>query len=73
VYTEFWTKNLKRGDKPLGRPGCGWEDNITMSQRNRIRWRGLDSCCSEWGSVAGFCEYDEEPSVSIIGCEFLKS
>ena len=29
------------GNKPLGRPNCGWED-IRMDLRNKMGGRGLD-------------------------------
>jgi hypothetical protein len=36
-----------------------------------MRWRGLDSPGSGQEPVASFCEYGDEPSVYIIGTEFL--
>jgi hypothetical protein len=36
------------GKRPLGRPKCGWENNIKMNlKRVRMRWYGLESSGSE--------------------------
>jgi hypothetical protein len=60
------------GRRPLGRPRRRWEDNIMMDLReiglgdvDWIHW------AQDWGQVAGFCEYGNEPSGSIKCGEFL--
>ena len=58
--------------RPLGRHRRRWEDNIKMDLLE-VGWgHGLDRSGSGYGQVAGFCEYDNEPSGSIKCREFLE-
>jgi hypothetical protein len=51
------------GKRQVGRHRRRWEDNIKMDLREiRIDGGELDSAGSEYGPVAGFCEYGNEPS-----------
>jgi hypothetical protein len=60
------------GKRPLGRPRRRWEYNIRIGvKENKVRRCRLDSSGSGSGSLAGFCEYCNEPSVSIKGGERL--
>jgi hypothetical protein len=61
------------GKRPLGRPGRRWENDIKIHLREIGRGGcGLDSSGSVLGPVAGTCERDNEPSVSIESREFLQ-
>jgi len=64
VFTGFWLGGPKGRDywKNLGI--CG-RIILNCLNGNRDRWSELDSAGSEQGPVADFCEYDNEPSVSI--------
>jgi hypothetical protein len=47
-------------------------DDIKMGlKRNCDHGCGLDSFCSGWGPVTGFCKRDNESSGSIKGRKFL--
>jgi hypothetical protein len=60
------------GKRPLGRPGCRWEDNIRMDLKDiRLDWIALDASGSGYGPVAGSCEHGYVPSGYIKGGEFL--
>jgi hypothetical protein len=39
MHKGFWWESQKR---PIGRPRCRWEDNITMDLRERMGWHGLN-------------------------------
>jgi hypothetical protein len=64
--------NLK-GNTPLGRPSCMWEDNIKMYFRG-IGWSGMDWIhpLQDIGLLERFCEYGNEPSGSIKCWEILE-
>jgi hypothetical protein len=47
------------GKRPLGRPGCGWEDNVKMDLQE-VGWSGLG-----WGQVSCAFECGNEYSGSI--------
>jgi len=60
------------GKKPLGRPRCGWEDNIKIDVQDvGCGGCGLDPAGSGYGQVAGTCECSNESSGSIKCGEFL--
>jgi hypothetical protein len=44
------------GMRPLGRPRCGWEDNINVDLQE-IEWEGawMNLSGSGYGQVADFC------------------
>jgi hypothetical protein len=52
------------GKRPLGRPRCGWLDNISIGL-GEIGWGGQDWSDSGQGQVEGPCECGNEPSVSM--------
>jgi hypothetical protein len=59
------------GKRPLGRPRCTWEDNISMDLQE-VGWEyGMDSAGSGYRHVAGTCECGNEPSGSIKSGELL--
>ena len=59
-------------NRPLGRPGLRWEDNIKMDlQEVGCGGYGLDRAGSGYGKVAVSCECGNEHSGSIKCGEFL--
>jgi hypothetical protein len=53
------------GKRPFRRPKCRWKGSITKDLKNRVSGCGLDSYGLGDGPVAGSCERDEEPSISV--------
>jgi len=58
VKGRFMTNTKRR--RPRGKPGRGWE-----IVKNRVGWRGMDSCGSRCGQVRCFCVHGNERSVAI--------
>jgi hypothetical protein len=59
------------GKRPLGRPRCGWDDNIKMDLQE-MECEGMDYIkLAQDRKVAGTCECGNEPSGSIKWVEFL--
>jgi hypothetical protein len=57
------------GERLLGRPRCGWNDNIKMDLKETVRRCGLDALVL--GPMASSCEHGNEPSGSIKSGEFF--
>jgi hypothetical protein len=53
------------GKKTPGKPSRRWEDNVKVDLQEVEGWNVLDRCGLEYGQVAEFCEWGNEPSVSI--------
>jgi hypothetical protein len=55
------------GKRPLGRPGCRWENNVRMNLR-KIEWENVDWInLAQDRPVAGSCEHRNETSGCIKG------
>jgi hypothetical protein len=55
----------REGKRPLGKHRRRLEDNIKMYVREAVWGHGLDRAGLEQGQMAGFCEYRNEPLLSI--------
>jgi hypothetical protein len=64
---------LPEGRRPLGKPRRGSKDNIKMGL-GEVGWGDMDwiDLAQDKGSMAGYCDHVDEPSVSIKYLEILE-
>jgi len=70
VYTGFWWGNLRERDH-MEEPDVYRRIILRWIFRKLMSGLGLDRSGSEWGQVAGSCEFGNEPSLSTKCREFL--